>query len=41
VVPSRDLVVVRMGLSQRKHSRDQVGFLSQIADAIKASEAED
>ena len=35
VVPSRDLVVVRLGLSQRKNSWDQVGFIAQVVDAVK------
>ncbi|MGD1898433.1 MAG: serine hydrolase domain-containing protein [Phormidesmis sp.] len=30
VVPQHDLVVVRMGLSQRQHSWDQVGFIASV-----------
>ncbi len=37
VVPDRDLVVVRLGLSQRRNSWDHVSFISQISECFEAS----
>ena len=35
VVPSRDLVVVRLGRSHKRNSWDQVKFIAQVTDLVK------